>query len=219
MVHENDAAQILYDLCKNQHMTDTPVKEGKIDIIALEDGLLKVDTKRLEEINCLGEIIIATRHGNFPVKKGDKIAGTRIILLTIDEKKLEMAKEIASGAPLLTILPYTYKKVGIITTGSEVFSGRIQDAFGPVLREKFSAFNVDILGQKIVDDSKESIVCALKEFLNMGADLICCTGGMSVDPDDVTPSAIADLGKMGHGGLCLSCKPCTFPNCGFGKGM
>lgn len=280
MIHENDAAQVLYDLCKNQHMTDTPVKEGKIDIIALEDGLLKVDTKRLEEVNCLGEIMIATRHGNFPVKKGDKIAGTRIIPLTIDEKKLEMAKEIASGAPLLTILPFTYKKVGIITTGSEVFSGRIQDAFGPVLREKFSAFNVDILGQKIVDDSKESIVCALKEFLDMGADLICCTGGMSVDPDDVTPSAIAelgtdivsygapvlpgamfllgyynkripiiglpgcvmyakrtifdlvlprlmaddkltvtDLGKMGHGGLCLSCETCTFPNCGFGKGM
>ena len=76
MVHENDAAQVLYNMCKDEHMTGTPVKEGKIDLIALNDGLLKVDTKRLETINCLGEIIIATRHGNFPIKKGDKIAGT-----------------------------------------------------------------------------------------------------------------------------------------------
>lgn len=280
MVHENDAAEVLYNMCKDKHMTGTPVKEGKIDLIALNDGLLKVDTKRLEAINCLGEIIIATRHGNFPIKKGDKIAGTRIIPLTIDEKKLKEAQNIAGDTPLLSILPYTHKKVGIITTGSEVYNGLIKDAFGPVIREKLSHFDVEVLGQKIVDDCQDSIVAALKEFIDMGADFICCTGGMSVDPDDVTPSAIGalgaeivsygapvlpgamfllayynktipivglpgcvmyskrtvfdlilprlmaddkltatDIGKMGHGGLCLCCDVCTFPNCGFGKGM
>ena len=91
MLHENEAAQILYDICKNDHMHPSDVKEGKIELIAECDGLLKVDTERLNAVNALGEMMIACRHGNFPVKKGDKIAGTRIIPLVIEKEKMEEA--------------------------------------------------------------------------------------------------------------------------------
>ncbi len=278
MLHENEAAKILCKICKNDYMMSTEVKEGKIELIASADGLLKINKEKLQKINSLGEIIISTRHGNFPVKKGDKLAGTRIIPLVIDEKKMEKAVGIAGEEPLLKILSFTHKKAAIITTGNEVFYGRIKDTFGPVIREKLAEYDVEVLGQKILSDDPVEITKAIEDFINKGAELIICTGGMSVDPDDTTPTAIKntgaslvsygapvlpgamfllayyedsvpvlglpgcvmyskrtifdlvlprimaedkltadDLAALGHGGLCLGCESCTFPNCGFGK--
>ncbi len=279
MLHENEAAEILYNICKNDHMTPTPVKEGKIELVAAEDGLLKIDVERLNAINALGDIMIATRHSNFPVKKGDKIAGTRVVPLIIEKEKLDKAVELAGDKPLMEILPFKHKKAGVVTTGNEVFHGRIKDTFGPVVFQKLREYDAEIIGQTICDDNPERISKAINDFIEAGADIICCTGGMSVDPDDTTPSAIKnsgaeivsygapvlpgamfllayhkkghvpivglpgcvmyakrtifdlvlprlmadepltphDLALLGHGGLCLNCTTCHFPNCGFGK--
>ena len=278
MLHENEAAEILYNICRNEYMHPTEVKEGKIEVIAAEDGLLKIDIEKLSRINSLGEMMIATRHSDFPVKKGDKLAGTRIIPLVIEREKMDAVVRLMGDKPLMEILPFRHKRAGIVTTGSEVFSGRIKDTFGPVIREKLSEYDVEVLGQKIFCDDPVSISNAIEDFIGEGADLIICTGGMSVDPDDTTPTAIKntgarlvaygapvlpgamfllahykdtipilglpgcvmyskrtifdlvlprvmaedkitleDLAILGHGGLCLNCKDCTFPNCGFGK--
>lgn len=194
ILHEDEAAAILRDICINEYMTATEPKEGKIEIKADRSGLLKINTEKLNAVNGLGEMMIATIHGNFPVKKGDKIAATRIIPLVIEAEKMEQAKDVAGEKPLLSILPFCSYKTGIVTTGSEVFKGRIEDAFGPAIREKLKEYDVEILGQKIVDDSQEDIISAIREFLEDGAQMILCTGGMSVDPDDRTPGAIKALG-------------------------
>jgi len=194
MLHENEAAEILCQICKNEHMNRTPIKEGKIELIAEIDGLFKVDLEKLEEINSIDEIIIATRHNNFPVKKGDKLAGARVVPLVIKKCKLNIAQKIAGSKPILSLLPYTHKKVGIITTGNEVYHGRIKDSFGPVIINKFASYNAEILGQKFADDNLNHIKQAIEYFLAMGANFIVCTGGMSVDPDDLTPSAIRATG-------------------------
>lgn len=278
MLHENEAAEILCKICKNDYMHQSEVREGKIELFAEKDGLLKIDTAKLVQINSIGEILIATRHGNFPVKKDDLLAGTRVVPLVINQEKMDKAIEIGGNKPLLEILPFKYKKAGIVTTGSEVYLGRIKDSFGPVIQEKLGEYDVEILGQKILNDDPEAIAKAIEDFLKDGADVIVCTGGMSVDPDDTTPTAIKntgatiisygapvlpgamfllayykdsipivglpgcvmyaertifdlilprimaddkitcdDLARLGHGGLCLSCDVCTFPNCGFGK--
>ncbi|WP_312640418.1 molybdopterin-binding protein [Hydrogenoanaerobacterium sp.] len=194
MLHENEAAQVLYDICKNDHMKPSAVKEGKIELIAECDGVFKVDVERLNAINALDEIMIASRHNNFPVKAGDKLAGTRVIPLIIDEKKLQAAQQIAGDTPLLSLLPYRHKKVGIVTTGNEVFYGRIKDTFGPVIAQKLNEYDVTLLGQKLSDDDPEHITARIREFLEEGADMVVCTGGMSVDPDDKTPAAIKATG-------------------------
>jgi molybdenum cofactor synthesis domain-containing protein len=139
-------------------------------------------------------MMIATIHGNFPVKKGDKIAATRIIPLVIEETKMEQAKTAAGEEPLLEILPFSHAKVGIVTTGSEVFKGRIEDAFGPAIRGKLAEYDTEVVGQKIVDDNQQDIVEAIDSFIKQGVDLVLCTGGMSVDPDDRTPGAIKAYG-------------------------
>lgn len=194
ILHEDEAAEILRDICISEHMTATQPKEGKIEILADCEGLLKVNTEKLNAVNGLGELMIATVHGNFPVKKGDKIAATRIIPLIIEEEKMKQARKTAGEKPLLSILPFARYKTGIVTTGSEVFKGRIEDAFGPAIRAKLNEYGVEVLGQKIVDDKQEDIVAAIQEFLEDGAEMILCTGGMSVDPDDRTPGAIKALG-------------------------
>ena len=194
MLHENDAAQILYDICKNEHMRPSEIKEGKIELIAECDGLLKVDTEKLNRINSLGEMMIASRHGNFPVKAGDKIAGTRIIPLVIEKEKMEKAKEAAGDSPIFEILPFQKRKVGIVTTGNEVFYGRIRDTFTPVIEEKLSEYDTEIIGHEISDDNHEHITARIQKMLDAGADMIICTGGMSVDPDDRTPLAIRNCG-------------------------
>jgi molybdenum cofactor synthesis domain-containing protein len=194
MIHENEAAEILCRICLNDYMISSPVKEGKIEIIADIDGLFKLDSKRLYEINSLGEMMIATRHGNTPIKKGDKLAGTRVIPLVIEEDKMKQAIEIWAGKPIMSIIPYKHKKIGIVTTGSEIYYGRIKDTFGPVIVDKFGEFDTEILGQTIVDDNKTNICQAILGFLENGVDIVVCTGGMSVDPDDCTPGAIKETG-------------------------
>lgn len=193
MLHENDAAQILYDICKGNHMRPSEVKEGKIEVIAECDGILKIDRDLLRDVNSLGEMMIASRHGDFPVKKGDKIAGTRVIPLVIEKEKMEKAKEVAGDKNIFQIMPYYKKKVGIVTTGNEVFYGRIQDTFTPVIVEKVSEYGAEIIGHEISNDDHENIAACIRKLLEQGAEMIICTGGMSVDPDDKTPAAIRNV--------------------------
>ena len=188
--HENEAADILAGMCGREHMSWSDVKEGKIDIFAEIDGYFLTEQAKIESINTQDEIIIATRHSGTPVKKGDKLAGTRVIPLTIAKEKLQKAVEISGDQPLLKVIPYQNLKAGIITTGNEVFYGRIIDTFSPVIEAKLAEFSVDVIGQRIVNDDPNAIKENILEMIAEGAQMIICTGGMSVDPDDRTPLAI-----------------------------
>ena len=194
MLHENEAAQILYAMCRNEHMHPSEVKEGKIEVIADCDGLLKIDREKLKKVNGLGEMMIATRHGNTCVKEGDKLAGTRIIPLVIEKEKMERAKAVCQDGPILTLKPLHGKKVAILTTGSEVYHGRIEDKFTPVLVEKLKEYNCEMIFHEVYDDDHEAITKGCLQAIEQGAELVLCTGGMSVDPDDKTPLAIKNTG-------------------------
>ncbi len=194
MLHENEAAGILCELCANAYMRKGEVKEGKIELFAECDGLLKVNSSGLKTINSFGEMMIAARHGNFPVRKNDKLAGTRIIPLVIKKDKMEAAKaaclEACGGNPILELKPFKPKKVGIITTGSEVFYGRIEDTFTPVVAEKFAEYDCTVAAHSTFADDDKSVTDCILKMIEDGCEIICCTGGMSVDPDDKTPLAI-----------------------------
>lgn len=194
MLHENDAALRLCNICKGENMSASSVSEGKIELCSDIDGLFTVDTERLNKINFIDEITIATRKGNSAVRKGDKLCGTRVIPLLIDEKKIELAEGIFSDKPILSVKPFTLKKAGIITTGSEVYHKRIEDKFTPVIIEKLKQYDIDVVIHKIVDDDISNIEKAINELKNEDIGLIICTGGMSVDPDDNTPGAIKRSG-------------------------
>lgn len=183
ILHENEAAEILYKICAgdSDKVHGTDIKEGKIEVISKLDGVLKIRKDALVAINSLGEMMIASRHGNFPVKKGDKLAGTRIIPLVIEKEKMDAAEKAAGEQPVFDILPYHRKKVGIVTTGSEIKKGLIKDTFTPVLREKLAEYPTEIIGQVMPGDDKEQITAEILSFAEAGADLIVCTGGMSVD--------------------------------------
>lgn len=195
MLHENDAARILVDLCKSEGMSESAVKEGKIELAAAVDGLFKVESKRLQLVNSLGQMMIATRHGNTPVHKGDKLCGTRIIPLVIEKEKMQRVQELCGAEPLLKLLPYKIKRAAVLATGSEVFHGRIKDTFTPVIEAKLAEFGVEVINKEILDDAPEQITAAIRSAIEeKGAELVLCTGGMSVDPDDQTPLAIKNTG-------------------------
>ncbi|MDO5799647.1 MAG: molybdopterin-binding protein [Eubacteriales bacterium] len=194
ILHENEAAQILYKISADEHMHGSDIKEGKIELIADCDGILKIRRDALLAVNSLGEMMIASRHGDFPVRKGDKIAGTRIIPLIIEKEKMDHAEEAAGEKPIFSILPFHNKKAGIVTTGSEVQKGLIKDTFTPVLREKLDEYDCSVMGQTTPGDDRKQITEDILKFISEGADLVICSGGMSVDPDDRTPGAIKDTG-------------------------
>lgn len=194
MLHENEAAEILYTICKGENMHGTEPKEGKIELVADCDGLLTIDSERLYAVNDIEELMIATRHGNTPVKKGDKLAGTRVIPLVIQKEKMESARKAAGDKPLMNVLPYKRMRCGIVTTGNEVFYGRIKDTFTPVIEQKVAEYGIEVMGHETCPDDQEKITAAIDRLLQQGAELILTTGGMSVDPDDRTPSAIRATG-------------------------
>ena len=278
MLHEDEAALRLRDLCISEHMRCSDVKEGKIELTADTDGLFQADTERLYAVNEIDELMIATRHTNTAVHPGDKLAGMRVIPLVIDEQKLIRAEQAAGPEPILRIIPWKLRTAAIITTGSEVAKGLIKDSFTPVVMQKLAAFGIETVSHTLTGDDQERIRDEIVKAHEEGTDLILCTGGMSVDPDDRTPGAIARSGvkivtygaptlpgamfclgyyedgtpvaglpgcvmyakatifdlvlpriaagvpltrgdfiRLGHGGLCLGCESCHFPNCSFGK--
>ena len=278
-LHENDAAERMCALCLNDGMRRGEVKEGKIELFAEQDGLFLIDREKLNAVNAIDELMIATRHGDTAVHAGDKLAGTRVVPLVIDEAKLIEAERIVGDTPILALRPFTRKRAGIVTTGSEVYHGRIEDQFTPVIERKLADFGIAMTEHLTVDDGLDNIRAAIDRLRAADVDLILCTGGMSVDPDDNTPGAIKasgarivtygapvlpgamfllgyfddgrpimglpgcvmyaratifdlvlpriaagveltrrDFTTLGEGGLCLGCQPCTYPNCGFGKG-
>ncbi len=194
MVHENDAAERLCALCRNDHMERTEAKEGKIELTAAIDGLFQVDRRRLNAVNALEDIMIATRHGNTAVRKGGKLAGTRVIPLVIAEEKLRRAEEAAGSTPLLTLTPWKLKTAAVIATGNEVAKGLITDAFTPVVEAKLTAFGIRTVRRSTPGDDMDKITQEILAARNAGVDLILCTGGMSVDPDDRTPGAVRASG-------------------------
>ena len=194
MVHENDAAAILRDLCMGEHMKASQPKEGKIELTAACDGLFLADLPRLRAINGMGRMMIATRPSGFMVKAGDKLCGTRIIPLTIEKEAMEQARALAGDTPILRLLPIPARRVGIVTTGSEVFKGRIQDQFTPVLVQKLAEYGSTMAAHVTLDDNAQEITAAIQKMLSDGLDMVLCTGGMSVDPDDRTPLAIRNTG-------------------------
>lgn len=279
-LHEDEAAKILYEICVNEYLEKgNDIKEGKIELFATCDGIFDVDVEALTKINMIEDIVIATRHRHTPVKKGDKVAGMRVVPLIIEREKMMELKNTFNDKPILKLTPYKQFRVGIVTTGSEVFKGRIKDAFGPVIKDKLEEYGLECIGQRIVDDQEKDITEAIRGFIEQGANMVICTGGMSVDPDDVTPAAIKAVGgeivtygapvlpgamfllsykgeipilglpgcvmyakrtvfdlvlpriisgeylnkqkiaALGHGGLCLGCNVCVYPNCSFGKGV
>lgn len=193
MMHENDAAEVLCRMCKGENMSRGEVKEGKIELSAECDGLLKIDREKLKAVNSFGQMMIASRHGDYPVKAGDKIAGTRIIPLVIEKEKMEQAEAICDGEPIMKVVPFGTRKVGIVTTGNEVFYGRIKDTFTPVVQAKVEELGAEVIAHKYSNDENENIEAAIREMLEAGCDMIVCTGGMSVDPDDKTPLAIRNV--------------------------
>lgn len=194
ILHENEAAEILRDICMGEHMKPSEPKEGKIELTAEIDGLFLADTARLKAVNSLGRMMIATRSSGVPVKKGDKLCGTRIIPLVIEKEAMAKAKEVAGDTPLLQLKPFRPRKYGVVTTGSEVFHGRITDKFTPVIEQKLTAYGCEMVAHEICDDDDKGITAAINKMLADGVEMVVCTGGMSVDPDDRTPLAIRNTG-------------------------
>ena len=194
ILHENEAAERLRALCQNEHMRPTPVKEGKIELIAETDGLFQIDVKRLNAVNENDDVMIATRHTNTAVKKGDKLAGTRIIPLTIKESRITEIESRAGTKPLLTLTPWKLKTCGVIATGSEVANGLIEDQFTPAVTKKLNQYGIEVTERCAPGDDQSAITAAAQSYHEKGLDLILCTGGMSVDPDDRTPGAIKATG-------------------------
>ena len=268
-----------------RHMVDDLNMDIEIvgcPIVRESDGLAKSSRNTyLNEAERKAALILSKsiRLGQDMVKKGEKLCGTRVIPLVIKKERMEKAKELAGDTPLMRLVPVRPRNYGVVTTGREVFRGRIQDTFTPVIEQKLKEFGCTMTEHVILDDNHEAITAAVLDMLNKGCEMVFCSGGMSVDPDDKTPLAIRNTGAnivsygapvlpgamflvsympdgrpvcglpgcvmyarrtifdlllpylvtdtpitkeqlaaLGHGGLCLNCPVCHFPNCGFGKG-
>jgi molybdenum cofactor synthesis domain-containing protein len=277
--HEDEAAIKIANAITGNGIYLTEPTEGKVVLHAKTEGLLRINVNALYNMNSIDEIAIASIQTHQTVKKDQMIAGCRVVPLIIDRKKIDRVEKIANFmAPVFEVVPFQKKRFGVVTTGSEVYHGRIQDKFGPVVKAKVEQYGSEVLRQVIVDDKPQMIADAIMALIAEGAEIIVTTGGMSVDPDDVTPTGIKmtggnvitygapvlpgsmfmlanigdvpvmglpgcvmyhrttifdiilprilagetvtkkDIAAFGHGGLCLQCDKCIYPNCGFGKG-
>ncbi len=194
MLHEEDCARRLAEMAQVAGAHYEGPSEGKMLLISDIRGMYRVDTELLEKINRIGDITITTLPDHSRIEPGDRLASMRIVPLFTGEKQIEEAENLCRNRHLLDLLPYTEKTVGVIITGSEIYSGRTQDRFEPVVRKKLSYYPGKILDVKICDDNMDMILENARDLIERGADFLIFTGGMSVDPDDLTPGTIKRLG-------------------------
>lgn len=194
LIHEDEAAIRIGNAVMGAGLYLEGPTEGKVNLKAKEKGLLKINLEVLNEINSIDLIILATLHNNTLLEKDQIVAGTRIIPLVIDKKKIEEIESICQkSGKIISIKEIKPKKVGIVVTGSEVYEGIITDKFGPVLKDKINNYGATLAGIKYAPDDQGKIENAIKEFIQEGAEIILTAGGMSVDADDVTPNAIENI--------------------------
>ncbi len=195
-IHENEAAHLLASaLCGTGVSPQGEPVEGKIAIGAVRDGLLKINADALYRFNLLGEVMCATLHNNTPVKKGEILAATRLIPLACKRKLIDRATGIAKiKGRIIRVIPFQKKRVGIVIIGNEVFHGRIQDGFAPILQKKMEQMGSEVITIHFAPDDEKLIAKEIRECVDARADLIITSGGMSVDPDDVTRIGIARAG-------------------------
>lgn len=193
-VHEDEAALRLAHAGAGQGLSLSEPVEGKVTLTATMDGLLVVNAQALKQLNMMDDMVFASLHGNQPVRQGQPVAGTRVVPLVIEEHRLKEAEDLCIQGPLIQVKPFQPKRVGMVTTGSEVFHGRIRDGFGPVLRKKFEELGSDIFRQILVSDDEAMTTQVIQDLIREGAEMVVVTGGMSVDPDDRTPAAIRGTG-------------------------
>ena len=194
LIHENDAAMFIVEKLNldKEFFEISDIREGKINITAKEDGILKIDINTLNKINKIGEIILVTKYNNSYIKKGETVAATRVIPLLIEKSQLDEMKEIVKDRNVLTFKKIDKnKKLALITTGNEVYNGIIKDKSKEALLKKYRKYELNDMEQVFSPDDKDTIKKYIKMFENE-KDIIMCTGGMSIDPDDVTPSAIRE---------------------------
>jgi hypothetical protein len=193
-LHEDEAAEILAAVCRGRNIDRQGPKEGKIEFFARSDGVFEYDAGVLNRINEIEDLAVAARHNHTPVKAGDKLAGMKAVPLVIEEEKLRRVEKLAGGSPVMNVFPYILKSAAVIVTGNEIAAGRVRDAFTPALVKKLEAYGIAVVKRAVVPDGIDRITGAVAEARGASPDLILCTGGMSVDPDDNTPGAVRQSG-------------------------
>lgn len=195
MLHEDEAARRLRDLTMGSNLYASEPHEGKIELLASCDGLFVADSDALFTLNMLDQIVIPSIQNNVAVKKGDKVAAMRVVPLFIEEKRIHEAEQAVRG-PIFQVIPWRNLRAAIFVTGSEIKKGLIKDTFSPLVAEKLFPYPVSVEMIEQVGDDTEDIKSAIEKAINSGIDLVLCTGGMSVDPDDHTPDAILASGAQ-----------------------
>jgi len=194
-VHENEAALRIARAAMGDHVEISDPSEGKVAFTAAIRGLLKINVQGLDALNTVPDVIFATLHSGRTVAAGEELAGTRVVPLTVPEKQVKQAEAVCGQyGPIIRVAPFAACNVGLVVTGSEVFHQRIRDGFGPVVAAKFKELGSHIMEKRVVSDDLEMTVSAIRDLIAGGADFIAVTGGMSVDPDDLTPAAIRATG-------------------------
>ncbi len=198
-MHEDEAAvDIANALCGSGVGWSGAPREGKLSLKATRDGLLKVDVEALLQFNMFGEVMCATRHTHTVVREGQEVAATRAIPLVVPRRLVKSAVATAQRAAegVLSVVPMTKAKAGIMITGDEVYYGRIKDKFQPIIRQKVAEMGGDVLDVVFLPDDDEQIANAATDLVDKGANLLISTGGMSVDPDDRSRHALKKAGAV-----------------------
>jgi len=206
-IHENQAASILAKgLAGDGVVWEDNPREGKINLLAGRDGLLIVNTVSLAAFNMVEEVMCATLHNHTLVKKGELVAATRAIPLVMQRAPIDRAAAIArQNGAVVSVKQLRCARVGLMITGNEVYHGLIEDRFAPVLTEKVEGLGSEVVELEFAPDDAEVISQAICSLLERGCDLLILSGGMSVDPDDVTRHGIrlAGASELTYGAAAL----------------
>jgi len=189
-VHEDEAARSLADALCGEGLEIEGPEEGRCRLVSTRKGVARFDPEMVKRVNLDREWSFGTCPANAIVKPGSTVAAFRILPLALKRASLERA--VRESSPF-SVRPFLPLGVGLVTTGSEIKAGLVKDAVCGKLLRKLEELGGSFAGQRFCGDGAEEIRESVRELLHAGADIVICTGGMSVDADDRTPEAIRSV--------------------------
>jgi molybdenum cofactor synthesis domain-containing protein len=195
LIHEEEAAVRIAKAIAGKNLTLTDPRQGRVNMKATVDGLVKINKPLLYEIHNIEDIVIATRHNNVTCKAGEIVAGTKIIPLFTAEDNLKKLEDLCKEkGKVVDVLPFIPQKVGMVITGNEIFKGITEDKFAGIMHKKIEKLGSTVISEVIVPDDEDIIAQAILDMKNKGCEVIVTCGGLSVDPDDVTAEGVEKSG-------------------------
>lgn len=201
---EGEGARAVATLLAGAHTEARKPYTGRSNVHATARGVVRLDVARLQQLNAIDEsITVGTLPDYALARPGQVIATIKIIPFAVSRELVERCRQLASGAPLVQVVPFRPHRIGLIMAEQPGLNEKIYRNTVIATRSRIEALGSRLALVLRCVHKREAYQAKLQEALAAGCDLMMIAGAtVTKDRLDVAPAAVtAAGGEIIHFGM------------------